>query len=70
MKVGNLVEITRSSIGVPAGTLALIIKSDLPERFVGHSQAAHMAIHTVQLIGNNKGSISRRYLERDMTEIS
>jgi len=70
MKPGNLVEITRASIGIPAGTLALIVKSDLPERFVGDSAAAHMAIHTVQLIGNNKGISIRRFLERDMKEIS
>ena len=70
MQPGNLVEITRASIGIPAGSMALIVKSDLPARWVGDSAAARQAIYTVQLIGNNKGISIRRYLERDMKEIS
>jgi len=66
MKPGNLIRTIRAGIGVPAGTLALIIKSDLPERWVGDSDAAREAIHTVQLLGLNR---TRRYLGRDLEVI-
>jgi len=67
MKPGNLIRISRATIGVPAGTLALIIKSDLPERWVGDSAAAREVIHTVQLLGLNR---TRRFLSRDLEVIS
>ena len=66
MKPGNLIRISRAAIGVPAGTLALIIKSDLPERWVGDSDAAREVIHTVQLLGLNR---TRRFLSRDLEVI-
>ena len=66
MKPGNLIRTIRAGIGVPAGTLALIIKSDLPERWVGDSDAAREAIHTVQILGSNR---HLRYLGRDLEVI-
>ena len=66
MKPGTLIRINRAIVGVPAGTLALIIKSDLPERWVGDSDAAREVIHTVQLLGLNR---TRRFLARDLEVI-
>ena len=66
MKPGNLIRINRAIVGVPAGTPALIIKSDLPERWVGDSDAAREVIHTVQLLGLNR---TRRFLSRDLEAI-
>jgi hypothetical protein len=67
LQPGVLIVINRAAIGVPAGSMALIIKSDLPERWVGDSSAAREQIHTVQLLGSNR---SRRYLGRDLEVIS
>jgi len=66
MKPGNLIRISRATIGHPAGSIALIIKSDLPERWVGDSAAAREQIHTVQFLGSNR---TRRYLGRDLDVI-
>jgi len=66
MKPGNLVRTVRAGIGVPAGSMALIIKSDLPARWVGDSAAAREQIHTVQFLGSNR---TRRYLGRDLDVI-
>jgi len=67
MKPGNLIRINRAAIGVPAGSVALIIKSDLPERWVGDSAEAREVIHTVQILGQNR---TRRYLSRDLEVIN
>jgi len=66
MKPGNLIRISRAAIGAPADSIALIIKSDLPERWVGDSAAAREVIHTVQILGSN---LTRRYLGRDLEVI-
>ncbi len=66
MKPGNLIRITRATINAPAGSMALIIKSDLPERWVGDSAAAREQIHTVQILGSNR---TCRYLGRDLEVI-
>ena len=67
MKPGNLIRINRAAIGVPAGSVALIIKSDLPERWVGDSAEAREVIHTVQILGQNR---TRRYRSRDLEGIN
>jgi hypothetical protein len=67
MKPGNLIRIKRATIVAPAGSIALIIKSDLPERWVGDSAAAREQIHTVQILGSNR---TRRYLGRDLEVIN
>jgi hypothetical protein len=66
MKPGNLIRISRAAIGVPADSIALIIKSDLPERWVGDSAAAREQILIVQILGSNR---TRRYLGRDLEVI-
>jgi hypothetical protein len=60
MNTGDLIRINRAIVGVPAGTLALIIKSDLP---LGLAER----IHTVQLLGLNR---TRRFLSRDLEVIN
>ena len=67
MKPGNLIRINRATIDAPAGSIALIIKSDLPERWVGDSAAAREQIHTVQILGSNR---TRRYLGRDLEVVN
>ncbi len=62
---GNLVEILRVGIGIPSGSLALIIESH-----PGPGGASDEKIHTLQLVGNNKGISIRRYLERDLRRVS
>ena len=66
MKPGNLIRINRATIGAPADSIALIIKSDLPARWVGDSAAAREQIHTVQILGSNR---TRCYLGRDLEVI-
>jgi hypothetical protein len=65
MKPGSLIRINRTfpKVGIPAGSMGLIIKSDLPARWVGDSAAAREQIHTVQILGSNR---SARFLARDL----
>ena len=67
LQPGILVAINRPAIGIPAGSMALIIKSDLPERWVGDSAEAREVIHTVQFLGSNR---TRRFLSRDLEVIN
>ena len=68
MKPGNLIRINRTfpKVGILAGSMGLIIKSDLPARWVGDSAAAREQIHTVQILGSNR---TRRFLGRDLEAI-
>jgi len=59
MKPGNLVKINRAAIGIPAGTMGLIMES--------HDVAA-IRIHIVKLLGLPRPD--RRYLARDLEVIS
>ena len=56
MQAGNLAMIIRTSVGVPANTMALLIN-----RYSG----THEPVWQVQLIDGR----SRRYLERDLEVI-
>jgi hypothetical protein len=64
MRAGDLVGITRASIGVPAGTLGLILSSHISVGDGGEK------IYTVQLVGNKAVHAAvgraRRYLARDL----
>ena len=60
MNVGNLVRITRLSIGVPAGAIGLIMKSSDTD--------AGYKVYDVQFIGSK--AVYRRYLARDLVVIS
>ena len=61
MKVGNLVKIKRASIGVPQGTIGLILESHQPPG---------ATVHVLHLIGTDAKSHKRRYLSRDLEVIS
>ena len=60
MTVGNLVRITRAGIGIPAGTLGLIVES------LNVNDGIH--IQVVKLLGRPR--CDRRYLARDLEVIS
>jgi len=81
VQVGNLVRITRASIGVPADSMGLIIKVGKPRGdyvMQGHVTSEGMPMYppeifTVQLIGV-MGALGypseRRYLPRDLEVVS
>ena len=58
MNPGNLVKTVRASIGVPAGSLALILEKH---------QAMHTFVYVVEIIGINR---LRRYIEKDLRKVS
>jgi hypothetical protein len=60
MNVGNLVYIKRASIGVPQGTIGLILETHKPP---GTSEEA---IHLLHLIATDTKNHKRRYLSRDL----
>lgn len=62
MKPGNLVRITRASIGVPAGSLALII-----EKRGARSPRDRIELYVVKLVGGR--AKTRRYLARDLRKV-
>ena len=66
MRAGDLVMTTRAQIGVPAGSIGLIIKSHEPRaRTIKHS------IHEVQLYGvKHYSGHYRRFLSRDLEVIN
>ena len=78
MQVGNLVKITRASIGVPVGAVGLITKVGKPRGdyvMQGHVTSEGMPMYppeifTVQFIGDMSSSIERRYLPRDLEVVS
>jgi|TARA_R110002110_G_scaffold140390_3_gene327647 hypothetical protein len=67
MKPGNLIRISRAAIGVPADSIALILKSELPAQWAGGLGPGREKIHTVQILGSNR---TRRYLGRDLEVIN
>ena len=62
MRAGDLVKVTRASIGVPLGSVGLIVKSHK------HSRREH-SIHEVQLYGVKLGC-NRRFLSRDLEVVN
>ena len=72
MRAGDLVKITRASIGVPAGTMGLILSSY--ECRGDYDTATGEKIHILQLIGARRVLDAvghrRRYLARDLEVIS
>ena len=68
MKVGNLVKINRAAIGVPAGTMGLIMESHAPG--ADSLRQLNEKIHTVKLLGLAHPHRERRYLTRDLEVIS
>jgi hypothetical protein len=65
MRAGDLVRIMRASIGVPAGTIGLILEShDSIPRLV--SVPGKELIHLLHLTGTSTPNHLRRYLARDL----
>ena len=64
MKAGDLVKVTRASIGVPLGSIGLIIKSHKPR-----AETIKHSIHEVQLYGVKLGC-NRRFLSRDLEVVN
>ena len=65
MRAGDLVRITRASIGVPAGTIGLILESHASiDRLV--SGAEKELIHLLHLTGTSPPNHLRRYRARDL----
>jgi len=71
VKAGDLVEITRRSIGVPSGTIALITDTVYADPTPQHDIVKY---HIVRLFGVDSSGHNilreRRYLERDLEVIS
>ena len=66
MRAGDLVKVTRASIGVPLGTVGLIIKSREPR-----AETIKHSIHEVQLYGvKHFSEVSRRFLSRDLEVVN
>ena len=61
MKPGNLVKINRASIGMPAGTIGLIVAS---------WQMPNTMLHVVKLLTGRGSGRTRRFIPRDLEVIS
>ena len=69
MTVGDLVKVTRAAIGVPVGTLGLIVSSH--ETRGDYATGTGEKIHILQLIGGDfPWGQNRRYLSRDLEVIN
>ena len=64
MRAGDLVKVTRASIGVPEGSIGLIIKSHEPR-----AETIKHSIHEVQLYGVKLGC-NRRFLSGDLEVVN
>jgi len=68
MRAGDLVKTTRAQVGVPLGSIGLIIKSQAPR-----AETIKYSIHDVQLIGV-VGALgypsTRRYLSIDLEVVN
>ena len=64
MRAGDLVKVTRASIGVPLGTVGLIVKSHKPR-----AETIKHSLHEVQLYGVKLGC-NRRFLSRDLEVVN
>lgn len=69
MTVGDLVKVTRAAIGVPIGTLGLIVSSHEPRG--DYDTADGEKIHILQLVGGEyPWGQNRRYLSRDLEVVN
>ena len=67
MKAGDLVEITRRSIGVPSGTIALVTDTVYTDPSDQHDIIKY---HIVRLVCTKWAGKERRFLERDLEVVS
>ena len=65
VKPGNLVRITRNSIGIPAGTIALCVERHQKRG----DYDAGVEIWSVQLMNGQCRGRERRYLDIDLVEV-
>ena len=73
MKAGNLVKVTRARIGVPAGTLGLVVEVLKREVDVEQPIKSWENLYVVQLLGlvHLPGpDVRRRFLWRDLEVLS
>ena len=64
MKIGDLVKTTRASLGVPEGSIGLIVNSRTSNP---NAYGTSYSIHEIQLCGIPKRQGGdRQYLERDL----
>ena len=73
MKAGNLVKVTRARIGVPAGTLGLVVEVLKREGDVEQPIKSWENLYVVQLLGHVHlpGPVHpRRFLWRDLEVLS
>ncbi len=69
MTVGDLVKVTRAAIGVPVGTLGLIVASY--ETRGDYEITPGEKIHILQLVGGEyPWGQNRRYLSRDLEVVN
>ena len=67
MKAGDLVKITRRSIGVPSGTIALVTDTVHTDPSDQHDIIKY---HIVRLVCTKWAGKERRFLERDLEVVS
>jgi len=67
--IGRLVKVTRASIGVPKGTLGLVVKKN---EGVKAADEPTWFVYTVHLCGKKPDSVlyERRFLEKDLEEFT
>ena len=73
MKAGNLVKVTRARIGLPSGTLGLIVEVLKREVDVGQPIKSWENLYVVQLLGHVHlpgPAHPRRFLWRDLEVLS
>ena len=73
MKAGNLVKVTRARIGLPSGTLGLIVEVLKREVDVEQPIKSWENLYVVQLLGHVHlpgPGVPRRFLWRDLEVIS
>ena len=73
LRPGDLVEITRASVGVPAGTIALVIEQKEPTAYIdslAHKSDWPDALYTVWPTGEVGKRGIRRYLGRDLKRLT
>ena len=69
MKVGDLVEITRPSIGVPRNTVGVIMDT-AGSRRTGLEDLKYFLIQLLGEPGKRQSGVLRRYLPRDLKVVS
>ena len=70
MKPGDLVKIKRHSIGVPIGTVGLIIDTQTPGGETSNHGYGDLMYYVVQITHKKYGVLRRRYLRRDLEVIN